>query len=373
MNGTVLKFKDDEGLVLGEDGNRYKFIIDDWEDEIKIKSKLKINFEIENNFAKDIFVLEEENKNKIIDNNQKQSNKPIDLVNNIMSSKEQNDKFKKIDFKKINEKENDKDLLNKHSKIDRFIGQIALFITLFLSILLIAGRSSGMETFLYSAILLVGYIYSWSKITSNGTGSNAESIYLSMYDRKLKMVTYLPNDLEYTNLGVMSVTSDKKSKALDLIKRKAYEKKADALINLNWTVVKTPIVESGRKGHVSTKIVEEHTCVATAIRIEENLNQNISFTETDLSENDENNKIDNNNVKKNDYVKKMDRRKISGTILIVLFYSGLFAHDHLFNKRGIIFKAFPTDVENLMQYYNYMLIILFFWLLIRFFAAYRRL
>ena len=29
MNGTVLKFKDDEGLILGEDGNRYKFIIDD--------------------------------------------------------------------------------------------------------------------------------------------------------------------------------------------------------------------------------------------------------------------------------------------------------------------------------------------------------
>ena len=239
-------------------------------------------------------MLEELNLTNLNNDKQNISDKTVDLMNNNMSSKDQNDYFPKIDFSEIDKKLNSKVLLKEHSKKDRFKGVIVFLLCTFFSFAFYAGRASGLEAFIYIVIILAGFLYSWFKIFSDGSSSNAEELYKSMYEGKVKTTTYLPNDLEYTILGNMRETADKKWQALDFIKREAYYLEADAIINLNWSVVKTPIVTSGRKGHVSTKIEEEYTYTGIAIKVEENFNQNRAPTKTDLDVSE----IDNDYIKK---------------------------------------------------------------------------
>ena len=61
MKGQILTFEENKGLILGENEKRYEFDLNDWKEKIPPKKGMKVDFEIEQNRAKNIYLLEETN------------------------------------------------------------------------------------------------------------------------------------------------------------------------------------------------------------------------------------------------------------------------------------------------------------------------
>ena len=58
MKGQILTFEENKGIILGEDENRYEFSINDWKEKVPPIKGAKVDFEIEDNKAKNIYLLE---------------------------------------------------------------------------------------------------------------------------------------------------------------------------------------------------------------------------------------------------------------------------------------------------------------------------
>lgn len=71
MIGRILEYdkKIHEGVISGEDGNRYTFNSDDWKNELNPYKNQKVDFLIEEGHAKEVYLVEEEdldNKNNFL-------------------------------------------------------------------------------------------------------------------------------------------------------------------------------------------------------------------------------------------------------------------------------------------------------------------
>ena len=71
LKGTVKWFNKDKGFgfISGEDGNRYTFNSDDWKNELNPYKNQKVDFLIEEKYAKEVYLVEEEeldNKNDFL-------------------------------------------------------------------------------------------------------------------------------------------------------------------------------------------------------------------------------------------------------------------------------------------------------------------
>ena len=61
MKGQVLTFEENEGIILGEDEKRYEFDLNEWKEKVPPKKGMEVDFEIDQNKAKNIYLLEETN------------------------------------------------------------------------------------------------------------------------------------------------------------------------------------------------------------------------------------------------------------------------------------------------------------------------
>ena len=71
MTGKILEYnkKMREGVISGEDGNRYTFNSDDWKNELRPYKNQKVDFLTEEEYAKEVYLVEEEdldNKNDFL-------------------------------------------------------------------------------------------------------------------------------------------------------------------------------------------------------------------------------------------------------------------------------------------------------------------
>lgn len=71
MIGRILEYdkKIQEGIISGEDGNRYIFNSDDWKNELPPYKNQKVDFLTEEEYAKEVYLVEEEdldNKNNFL-------------------------------------------------------------------------------------------------------------------------------------------------------------------------------------------------------------------------------------------------------------------------------------------------------------------
>ena len=71
MTGRILEYnkKMQEGVISGEDGNRYIFNSDDWKNELPPYKNQKVDFLTEEEYAKEVYLVEEEdldNKNNFL-------------------------------------------------------------------------------------------------------------------------------------------------------------------------------------------------------------------------------------------------------------------------------------------------------------------
>jgi len=58
MKGQILGFSNNEGVIVGEDGKRYHFGIEDWKESQYPLKNMKVDFEVEEDRAKNIYLLE---------------------------------------------------------------------------------------------------------------------------------------------------------------------------------------------------------------------------------------------------------------------------------------------------------------------------
>ena len=69
VKGIILDFKNDDknGLILGEDGNRYSFFYDtDWQNKItELKINSEVDFIVKDNKATEIYCLNNKNNDDI--------------------------------------------------------------------------------------------------------------------------------------------------------------------------------------------------------------------------------------------------------------------------------------------------------------------
>ena len=71
MIGRILEYdkKIQEGVISGEDGNRYIFNSNDWKNELRPYKNQKVDFLTEEEYAKEVYLVEEEdldNKNDFL-------------------------------------------------------------------------------------------------------------------------------------------------------------------------------------------------------------------------------------------------------------------------------------------------------------------
>ena len=58
MKGQILAFEENRGIILGENDKRYEFSINEWKEKVPPIKGAKVDFEIEDNKAKNIYLLE---------------------------------------------------------------------------------------------------------------------------------------------------------------------------------------------------------------------------------------------------------------------------------------------------------------------------
>jgi len=58
MKGQILAIDENKGIILGEDDKRYEFELNEWKEKIPPLKGAKVDFEIENKKAKNIYLLE---------------------------------------------------------------------------------------------------------------------------------------------------------------------------------------------------------------------------------------------------------------------------------------------------------------------------
>ncbi len=261
MKGIVIDFDELEksGLILGEDGNRYSFELDNWKSKNKTPEiDVEVDFVVNENSASDIFCLTK-NINKTSINEEKKEDKIEILSENQIFSD-----FKKINFDEI-EKEMYSDERYKESKAKNLkilliiiaIDFIAYFITKtdFKALGYLALFFSVPSTFI---MLFVVYKLNKGDFDKKHIiGLTRDTVIYDTYAKSLTILNYIPNNLNYAVIKMISVTSDNYDNARKELVRQAYELKADGILNLkhdtnNVSKVKTSPLRAGIYTDVTT-------------------------------------------------------------------------------------------------------------------------
>ena len=58
MQGKILAIEENKGIILSDDGKRYEFDLDEWKEKVKPLKGMRVDFEIEGEKAKNIYLLE---------------------------------------------------------------------------------------------------------------------------------------------------------------------------------------------------------------------------------------------------------------------------------------------------------------------------
>ena len=273
MKGVVLDFNNKEniGLILGEDGNRYSF---DYEKDWKSKNKnveidSTVDFVINENSASEIFSL---NQNATPIKNEVKINKK-DVTNNIKNS---NCSLKKIDFEKYEKEIKDIDSISRKKKenIKTFF-ITALLIPVMLLILYISIDAKWGDF-----ITIIIFLFFLSSIFSTlvalkniffAKNQLKDDILDSKFKEELQIIDFTPNNINFEPIEIIHVVDKTFDGARKKLIDEAYRLKADAIINYSYQSTTTPRVKTttslnGSKD-IKTDVMVSNIINATAIRI----------------------------------------------------------------------------------------------------------
>ena len=252
MKGIVLDYDGNtkEGIILGDNGNRYKFQFEDWKREnSKISLDVEVDFMISENKAIELYPI---NKTNLREENLIEEKKDFN--------------FKKIDFDDIEKKINDPKIIDSEKKIywktiREKIKNLIVFWAVS-SVLVAISFGYKLEN-LALFIVLMTFIFSvrniFLLILYATTSSEKVELVSKFYGNELPIINYEPQSLNYDIIQIISTTSNVFDNARENIIRQAYDLKADAIIN--FTVV------SATKGNVSSKLQTDYNLEGVAIRI----------------------------------------------------------------------------------------------------------
>lgn len=252
MNGTVLDFNNNEeiGLILGEDGNRYTFNIQtDWQNKNKLPEiHNSVNFIINDNKATQIYCL----------NNK--SSEPIETKNNK--------NFKKIDFEKLENELNNEENLKKTKKELRY--EFYFFIILGIGTWLIVESFKGGEIMGFILLLIlfasiVGTVKSFFALFFS-KDKLEEDIIEKLYKKDLTIISYVPENLNYEVIQLISAIDNSEEEAKKELITEAFKLKADAIINYKHDLTKSSVVK-GKRGRVNTEVRTTHKVEGVAIKV----------------------------------------------------------------------------------------------------------
>ena len=253
VKGIILDFKNDDknGLILGEDGNRYSFFYDtDWQNKItELKINSEVDFIVKDNKATEIYCLN--NKN-----------------NDDISLNKNNIPFKKMDFDSIEKNGNDLSFV-KDFRIRMFKYLSVSVVILVLGLFLIdKGLVYNWILYIISFIsgsFSLGYLLS---IIFPKLGIKDE-FYRKVYSKELTVISYTPDNLNYEVIKMITINSESYESAKKELIRKAFKLKADAIFNLTHNVTsKSDIRTVGfNDKRIKTKITTTHTLGGVAIKL----------------------------------------------------------------------------------------------------------
>ncbi|MDN5095787.1 hypothetical protein [Aliarcobacter butzleri] len=262
MKGVILDFNNDdmEGLILGNDGNRYTFNIEtDWQNK-KILPEIDnlVDFIINDNKATQIYCM----NNKSLE--------PIETKNNEIPSNNIN--FKKIDFEKIekelNSEENIKKIKIKLKKdfylsIKVTISLIAIYLISY-SFVEYFNIEPNMLMGIISVILIILILFFmftiWQTFLDLFFSKNKlkEDIIENLYKKDLTIISYPPEKLNYKIIELITATENTLEDAKKELILEAFRLKADAIINYKHDIIKSSYV-SGSKGYERKEKNATHT------------------------------------------------------------------------------------------------------------------
>lgn len=258
MKGTILDFNNNEmvGLILGKDGNRYTFNIEtDWQNKSKFPEIDNIvDFIINDNKATQIYCL----NNKSLE--------PIETKNN--ESFTNNKIFKKIDFEKLENELNNEENLKKTKKELRY--EFYFFIILGIGTWLIAESFKGGEIMGFILLLIlftsiVGTVKSFFALFFS-KDKLEEDIIEKLYKKDLTIISYVPENLNYEVIQLISAIDNSEEEAKKELITEAFKLKADAIINYKHDLTKSSVVK-GKRGRVNTEVRTTHKVEGVAIKV----------------------------------------------------------------------------------------------------------
>lgn len=275
MKGTVIDFDvtTNKGLILGEDGLRYSFNIQDWESKNKtLEIDIEVDFITSENQAKNIYGL---NKNNLKNSN--------DIQDKTFGTSKLHSDIKKIDFERIDFEGNVAEELyesNRKSALKMLIISIGIG---FVSFILMAISAENKYDFLLFIFVLVFLGSIVGGLTGLFVYLVPKKILMNMikkdniridYRNKLKIINFTPSDLKFDSIEIIHVSDKTIEGATNKLIRRAFELKADAIINYNQQVNTASNIStsnnilSGDK-NIHTKIQTTYNINGLAIKVVE--------------------------------------------------------------------------------------------------------
>lgn len=274
MKGTILDLNEElkTGQILGEDGSRYLFNIDEWKSKNKAPEiDIEVDFIIKDNIATEIFSLSKKPN----------TNSSIEQSKSNLSSNNINSNFKKINFEEI-EKEmySDKRLEENRTKITK-----GFFILLAVDIVGYFFTKTGLDSIAYTVLFFsvpftFFMIFPFYKLVikkdvnpKNIAENMTKNVVIDeVYGNSVTILNYIPNDLNHIVIKMISSTANNYEDAKKQLIRQAYNLKADGILNLKQhsnsqsdtrTVNDIPLVSPTQ---IKTKVTTIHILEGIAVK-----------------------------------------------------------------------------------------------------------
>lgn len=242
MKGVIINYSENEniGQILGEDGHRYNFNSYNFMNlERKIYINDEVDFVIKNNKAKEIFPINVRNINQ-----------------------------KNINFKEIENKLNDKNIINKIKK-EYFFYLKLIFIIFLIALYFVYTSKTNSAIFILSLIaLLSSGAYSLGLIILVlKPNSLVKKAVLNEYlNDQIKRFNAVPENLQYKEVKYIHIEANNYQEAEELLLNEIFDLQADAIINYSYQHSST----SHKSGNIITgktrEISRYHTIDGTLIR-----------------------------------------------------------------------------------------------------------
>lgn len=268
MKGTILDFNEElqTGKILGEDGNRYSFNIDEWKSKNKhLEIDDEVDFILEDNIATEIFSLtKKSNTNSNFEQNQS------NLSSNINSN------FKKIDFEEIENEINNPTLIEERKKKntkDFFISTLVTFVFFIFLFISVEFKWNGFISIIILIFFISGIFVSIKELISIFIAKKQmkDDVIQSKYKDQLQIVNFTPNNLNFEIIKMIHVVDKTMDGVTKKLIEEAYELKADAIINYQYQSTTTSKVRTtntiGASKDIKTDVYVSNIIDATAIRI----------------------------------------------------------------------------------------------------------